>query len=219
MAILADANRRLVRVGQAGNIGKMSSRANMRYGEAVPFGGLMQNWVILYTPTGAEEKVVKRLKQKLSPDVYLPFIPYRETPFRRQGITHKDKTILFPGYVFVQTEIGAEMLAEQLYLDIQMSGAKADIYRILHYGDNKKDVALREYERQEWSRFFGDAFVVEGSVGFIAGDQIRITSGSLMGMESCIRKINRHKREAIVEIDIMGAKREVRLMLEIVEKI
>jgi transcriptional antiterminator NusG len=50
------------------------------------------------------------------------------------------------------------------------------------------------------------------------GDTIRITSGALMGFESRIKKINRHKREAVVELQIMGAKREVSLMLEILVK-
>jgi predicted metal-dependent phosphotriesterase family hydrolase len=37
-------------------------------------------------------------------------------------------------------------------------------------------------------------------------------------MESQIKRINRHKREAVVEMTVMGAAREVRLMLEVVEK-
>jgi transcriptional antiterminator NusG len=37
-------------------------------------------------------------------------------------------------------------------------------------------------------------------------------------MECKIKKINRHKREALVELEMMGATREVKLMLEVVEK-
>ena len=38
---------------------------------------------------------------------------------------------------------------------------------------------------------------------------IRITSGTLVGLEGRIKKINRQKRKAIVEKEMMGAVREV----------
>jgi transcriptional antiterminator NusG len=65
---------------------------------------------------------------------------------------------------------------------------------------------------------FDSNFCIRGSVGFVEGDVIRITSCALVGMESWIKKINRHKRKAVVEIEIMGNVREVKLMLEVVEK-
>ena len=39
-----------------------------------------------------------------------------------------------------------------------------------------------------------------------------------MGMNGSIKKVNRHKREAVVEMSMMGSTREITLMLEIVEK-
>jgi transcriptional antiterminator NusG len=94
-----------------------------------------------------------------------------------------------------------------------------DVYALLHYGENKSDVALREKEREYWECSFDENFCATGSVGFIEGDMIRITSGVLVGKESQIKKINRHKREAVVELEMMGALREVRLMLEVIKKI
>ena len=93
-----------------------------------------------------------------------------------------------------------------------------DIYKILHNGDNEKDVAVREKERLYWERLFDTNFCVAGSVGFIEGDTIRVTSGPLVGMESRIKKIDRHRREAVVEVEVMGAVRELKVMLEVVEK-
>ena len=54
---------------------------------------------------------------------------------------------------------------------------------------------------------------------FVRTGSERITSGPLVGMESRIKKINRHKREALVEMEVMGAVREVRVMLEVVGKV
>jgi transcriptional antiterminator NusG len=91
-----------------------------------------------------------------------------------------------------------------------------DIYSLLHYGSNEKDVVMRESERLYWERLFGQDFCIAGSVGFIEGDRIQVTSGALMGLEGQIKRINRHKREAVVEMEMMGAKRDVVLMLEVV---
>jgi transcriptional antiterminator NusG len=79
-------------------------------------------------------------------------------------------------------------------------------------------VAVREKERLYWERLFDADFCIAGSVGVAEGDTIRITSGPLVGMESRIKKIDRHKREAVVEMEVMGAARDVRVMLEVVEK-
>jgi len=93
-----------------------------------------------------------------------------------------------------------------------------NVYSILHYGDDGKDAAIREEEHLYWERLFDADFCVVGSVGFIEGDAIRITSGALVGLEGRIRRIKCHKREAIVEMEVMGARREVAVMLEVVEK-
>ena len=176
----------------------------------------MKNWVVVFARTGSEEKLVQTLKKELVAEEYLPFVPTKEMPYRSKGVVYKVQKPLFPGYVFVQTGIEPDLIAERLAKALENV---RDVYSILHYGDDKKDVVLREGERLYWKRLFDVDFCVVGSVGFIEGDMIRITSGALIGLEGKIRKINRHKREAIVEMEMMGAKREVAVMLEVVERI
>jgi transcriptional antiterminator NusG len=180
----------------------------------------MKNWVILFVRTGIEAKLASALKENLDADEYLPFLPTKETPRRSKGVIHKERRPLFPGYVFVQTKIEADSIAEKLKSALKgISPAVKDVYSILHYGNNEKDVAMREPERLHWERLFDSDFCIVGSSGFIEGDAIRITSGALIGMESRIKRINRHKREAIVEMEVMGAVREVRIMLEVVARV
>jgi transcriptional antiterminator NusG len=179
----------------------------------------MKNWVILFVRSGAEQQVVRTLKEKLDAAEYLPFIPVKEAPRRSRGVIHKVRKSLFPGYVFIQTEIASDSIAEKLRFAIADVVWNNDIYSILHYGADKKDVALREKERLHWERLLDDDFCITGSVGVIEGDAVRVTSGTLVGMESRIKRINRHKREAVVEMEVMGAVREVRLMLEVVERV
>ena len=178
----------------------------------------MKNWVILFARTGSEEKLKGILNDNLNSDVFLPFVPVKETPYRNKGVVHKVCKPLFPGYIFIQTEIAADLIADRLAETLRNIEGNKQIYSMLHYCDNKRDVAVREEERLHWERLFDENFCIQGSVGFIVGDTVRVTSGALMGMESKIKKINRHNREAVVEMRIMGAVREVSVMLEIVEK-
>jgi len=180
----------------------------------------MNNWVILFVRTGSEEKLAGVLGEKLNAGEYQPFLPVKETPSRSKGVIRKERRLLFPGYVFIQMEIETGSIAEKLESDLTNTTGKwhEDIYSILHYGNDKNDVAIRQKERQYWERLFDSDFCVSSSVGVIEGDIIRITSGPLVGMESRIKKINRHKREAVVEMEVMGSVREVRVMLEVVEK-
>jgi transcriptional antiterminator NusG len=53
----------------------------------------------------------------------------------------------------------------------------------------------------------------------MVGDKIHITDGPLKGRESIVRKVNRHKRLAWIEIKFMGEARLVSVALEIVDKI
>ena len=175
----------------------------------------MKNWVVLFARTGSEEKLAQTLKEKLDAEEYLPFVPTKEMPYRNKGVIYKVRKPLFPGYVFVQTGIEPTLIADKL--EVALKGIK-NIYTILYYGDDEKDVAIREGERLYWERLFDVDFCVAGSVGFIEGDVIRITSGALVGLEGQIKKINRHKREAVVEMGMMGARREVAVMLEVVER-
>ena len=56
------------------------------------------------------------------------------------------------------------------------------------------------------------------SYGMIEGDRVRIISGSLVGMEAVIRKVDRHKRVAYIEMRIFGEIKLVEVGLEIVAK-
>ena len=64
----------------------------------------------------------------------------------------------------------------------------------------------------------GEERVVKHSEGYIACNKVTITSGPLMGMEALIRRIDRHKRMAWMEIEIFGRKIEIQAGLEIISK-
>jgi transcriptional antiterminator NusG len=91
------------------------------------------------------------------------------------------------------------------------------IYRLLSYAD-KRDVFIRERELSALKMLCDETACIRNSIGIITGDRIRISSGPLAGMESMIKKIDRHGRSATIEIDLMGAIRNVTVALEVVTK-
>lgn len=63
-----------------------------------------------------------------------------------------------------------------------------------------------------------DKQLVEISSGVIENDRVQILAGPLMGMEGNIRRIDRHKRTAYLEIEMFGRTVEMKVGLEIIRK-
>lgn len=174
----------------------------------------MDNWYILFVRTGCEEKIVTVLNKKLDLNRFRAFLPKKETIFRRKGVDNINTEILFPGYVFIETsETYIGLNNEILSFVNKLKG----VYRFLYYAD-KTDAALHEDEKKEIVTMCGDEnYCLRNSIGIIEGDKVQILSGALMGKEAAIRKINRHKRQAVIEIIIFGEIREISVALEIIE--
>lgn len=77
---------------------------------------------------------------------------------------------------------------------------------------------------QQKKRFQGEWHIQErilfpGYVFLIAeNDRVQILAGPLMGMEGNIRRIDRHKRTAYLEIEMFGRTVEMKVGLEIIRK-
>lgn len=136
------------------------------------------------------------------------FIPQRETMRRRNGVWESTMEIMFPGYVFVATD-HPELLLDQLRRMPMFA-------RLL--GDGQRFLPLSPEEVNFIKAFCGEKHVAEMSVGVIEGDKVHVLLGPLRNCEGIIRKINRHKRAAYVEMQMLGRSILVKLGLEIVHK-
>ena len=86
-------------------------------------------------------------------------------------------------------------------------------------GTGREIVPLREEEIAFMQGIGGENQVVEMSEGVIEQSRVRITSGPLVGMEGLIRKIDRHKRKAWLEVPMFGSVQTVQVGVEIVAKV
>lgn len=170
-----------------------------------------KNWYVLYVMGGKERKICDFLEKE---DDWEVFTPYKEVVHKVKGERVIVNKLLFPSYVFIETTlIPADFRQKLLNKRQQIQG----ILRELKYEDNIS--ALTEKEQAYLSRLMNSDKVVSLSKGEIIDGKVMIVEGPLMGYESNIKKIDRHKRRAILEVEINGNVMEVNVSLEIVKKI
>lgn len=166
-------------------------------------------WYVVQVRTGTEERVKKQCLKLIDRKILEQcFVPYYEEKRKYQGEWHIEKRNLFPGYVF--------MVSERL----------TDLYKNLHkvigmtklLGTGEEVVPLTEEEVNLLKKMGAGKKPVELSMGIIENGTVMIIDGPLAGMEGCIRKIDRHKRKAWLEIDMFGRTIGMEAGLEIIRK-
>ncbi len=169
---------------------------------------------VIYVISGKEDNVVRQLKAFLDLNQSFVFVPMMERKFKKNGVTNTEKVPLFPGYVFVESELPDRIFREQIMRIIYKT---SNIIRLLGYGDSE-EISLREHEKSALFILLNNDYYIENSWGIIEKGKLIIKEGPLKGMENKIIKIYRHKREALVEIRIMEENKQIKTGLEIVEK-
>ena len=162
----------------------------------------MALWYVVQT-VGGQEKHVLDLINKLVDEELIQesFIP--------QGVWKMRSEVLLPGYIFVITDQPGK-LREALR-------SVPKFTRLL--GNNDVFTPLDDQEVAFINAFTKpDHRVVEFSSGVMEGDEIVILNGPLMNQTGLIKKLDRHKRLAYLEIEILGRVKTVKVGLEIVRK-
>ena len=169
-----------------------------------------KNWFVLFVKTGDEVKALRALNT----EGLDAFMVTMEVVHRKQGKSFLVTKNMFPGYLFVESEL------DLIEFDIQL---KKLIHKISYFMkllkfDNEGTSVLYPDEKEYLERLVNDKKVVEHSIGFIEGNEVFITEGPLQGFESKIVKIDRHKRRATLEVEFCGELRYVDVSLEIISK-
>jgi transcriptional antiterminator NusG len=167
-------------------------------------------WYVIQTQTGHEDKI-KTMMDRTRPeglDCRCELFFY-ESKRRYLGAWNTERKLLFPGYVIAITD-DIQGVSDHLKLLPEYS-------KVLKHGDEM--VPLAEDEVSLIRRLTGDDGVMSMSYGIQVGDKVRGTDGALVGMEYRILKIDRHKRKAVIEIELFKEKKEVTVGLEILEKV
>ena len=166
-------------------------------------------WYVIQVRTGSEDNIRLQCEKNISTNILKDcFIPYYEERKHLKGEWRTLKKILFPGYVFLDSEEW-----ERLFMNLkQVSG----LTKLLGIGDDV--VPLTEEEVEFLTSFGGEDQVVPISEGILENSKVIVMSGPLTGKEGYIKKIDRHKRKAYLELPMFGRIQRIQVGLEIVSK-
>lgn len=167
-------------------------------------------WYVVQVQSGNELKT-KELCNYLIGDEFLLkcFIPQYEQMKKYTGTWHKKMDVLFPGYMFIQTE-------NINYIFHLLKGVPK-LTKIL--GTDHEFVPIDITEKRFLEKFLNEGNVLEISTGYMVGEQVHIMDGPMKEFNGKIKKINRHKRIAIIEIEMFGRSMEVSVGLEVVGRV
>ena len=116
---------------------------------------------------------------------------------------------MFPGYLFFVTGDAEELNKELLRVPLPI--------RLL--GNEENSFFPLTKKEQDWFLSFMDGeHIVRMSEGYITGDKVTVTRGPLMGLEGDIRKIDRNKRRAYLDVTLFGRTVPASVGLEVVRK-
>jgi transcriptional antiterminator NusG len=172
-------------------------------------------WYVLFVKTGHEERVRRQLGSFGFKDNMEIFTPTREKIIKLPDRIMVQKKAMFPGYLFVETGTRAEDFGFFVY---RSKFYLQKILKVVRYGASF-DIAMKEEERKALEAIMDQGRCVAASRGIIVGDRTMITEGPLMGQEGIIRRIDRHKRRAFLELPMFGQPRLAEVALTVVEKL
>lgn len=170
------------------------------------------NWYVLFVMGGKEKQICEFLNQEY--DNWKAFIPSIEIIHVKQGKEYLVERPMFPSYLFIESNITQKEFQNLLKESKQK---KTGIIKELKF--DEETPALRDYERDYLEGLLGSNYKVKPSIGYIENDRVTITDGALKGYESHIIKIDRHKKKAILSLDLLDKEINVTVSLEIMKKI
>lgn len=175
----------------------------------------MDSWFVFFVQTGKEEKVCKHLNDVFSNGEFVSFIPKIELVYKKSKKICKEFKPMFPSYVFASTKTDGK---DFFNLTVPIMRSNKDIIKLLGK-EHPNHMAIQEKEKAFLLRFCDDEYIIRKSLGFIEGDRVFVTSGPLQGRESIIKRIDRHKRRAEIELEFMGDVRITSVAIEIINKV
>ena len=166
-------------------------------------------WYVVQVRTGMEEEIKTQCDRVIDGQILQRcFIPYYKSLKKYEGEWHIEQKILFPGYLFVITEN-----VEGLYMELKKV---LGLTKLIGMG---KDILPLSENEITFLKLCGKAeMIVDISVGVIEHGALHILKGPLKGLERCVKKIDRHKRKAYIEVELAGEIKKTQVGLEVIEK-
>lgn len=172
-------------------------------------------WYAIRTKPGHEKNVKQKIENMMIKGNHDDCrILYCVKKKRYLGAWHDEKSEFLPGYVFLvthETEAGGRNI-ERLPVFPEV------LLKITESSGSGNKICLVKREEEEFlARLTNGKDEIGMSYGIIQKGVLKIREGVLVGMESRVRKIDRHKRKGYIAIKI-NSEEIAEIGLEITEK-
>ena len=179
-------------------------------------------WYVMQVASGREGHTVLLMERILSQGILENcFVPMRRMKKKYEGRWREVREKLFPGYVFLISEQPQLLYDElkQIPALTKLLGSCEEYFTPLSEKDAEFLMKLQSIQNiKDEEKDIGAATVDLSKVAVGENQRIKIISGPLKNLEGQIKKINLHKRIAVVEAEFMGNKSLVHLGIEIVDE-
>lgn len=165
------------------------------------------NWYIMHVEPEHVEEVLLFFHKQKDLDAFMPMMEKWHT---HQGVKKFIPTMMYPEYLFIKTNLSHEQF-QQRYQDLLTS-----IQRFAHLLQMEDVMALTEEEQALFEQMFRSNDVIYHSTGDIINSDLVIKEGPLLGLEQKIKRIDRHKRLAFLDCDLLG--KTMKVPLEVIRK-
>lgn len=169
-------------------------------------------WYVVQVMSGEEFHCLALCEGKLKGQGYRRmFVPRYARKKRFAGEWHEVLSVLFPGYLFVDTD---EKNIDQLIQGLSEIPRMTKVLR-----DGETIAPITKEEQAYLMDMLDEEDVFRVSTGLMIGDEIWITEGPLRDYRGKIQRIDRHRRIADLQINLFGRQTPVQVGLEVVQKV
>lgn len=186
------------------------------------------DWYVLSVETGKENLVQRFIHKRFDESVISAVVPKRRLQERKQGKTLEVCRTMFPGYVFVNTEMSVKT-----YYDLK---GLPRYYRLLkryhnHYTRNQGRICngtrdngdpaeiflfskVDDNEMEQILQLIGNDDVIDFSTLYVENAKVTVCDGPLKGREGLIKKIDKRKKRARIVLRFMGLDKPLDIGIE-----
>lgn len=169
---------------------------------------------VMYTLFDKMSKLAMELERHILLDDEQVYSPKLERIKRIRGVDQTVVSYMFPGYLFIETNH-----QEELFLRIREARGRSifQYCKMLRY--QEYILPLSPEEEQRIRLLCSDEHLVRSSVGYMEGDRLIVTAGPLKDMVGYVKKIDRHKKTALLKLPFMGEERNIIVGLEVLNTV
>ncbi len=163
-------------------------------------------WYVIQVAPNRERDVIAMCNERIKkPDE--EFFVMKGIRYLREkdGSWRENEIIVFPRYVFVDTEDIGNLRERLLKIP--------DLTKVVSSGEEV--FPIYPDEEQLLKIIGGTEHLITASVGVKTDEGVKVTQGGLLGHEDMIKWVNTHKRLACVELELSGHRTAVKIGLEI----